>query len=254
MLSTALAAAAGRTAPGCVLVFLTVLTGQLSIGWSNDAVDAARDQRSRRSGKPVATGLVAGRTVATAAGAALVACVPLSLANGLAAGIAHLLGVAGGWAYNLGLKRTWLSWVPYATSFALLPAFIVLGLPGAALPPLWLLAAGALLGVSAHLFNVLPDLDDDRAEGVLSLPVRLGRSRTRWTGCALLMATAIVLVFGPPGEPGGLSYAGLVLATTLAVWAAVAGRDPQSRLPFVLVIVAATVNVALLIGQGTVLA
>ena len=49
-------------------------TGQLSIGWSNDAIDAERDARAARSDKPVASGEVPRRTVALAGLAALVAC------------------------------------------------------------------------------------------------------------------------------------------------------------------------------------
>ena len=40
-----------------------------------------------------------------------------SLASGLLAGLAHLVGVAAAWAYNLGLKSTRISWVPYAVAF-----------------------------------------------------------------------------------------------------------------------------------------
>ncbi len=43
---------------------------------------------------------------------AAAACVPLSLASGWRAGVAHLVAVAGGWAYDLGLKRTVWSWLP----------------------------------------------------------------------------------------------------------------------------------------------
>ncbi|MFD0527700.1 hypothetical protein ACFQ1I_11740 [Kitasatospora arboriphila] len=101
---------------------------QLSIGWSNDCIDSARDTAAGRADKPLARGaLTAGaltpRAVGTAAAAALAAAVPLSLACGTRAGAAHLTGVAAGWAYNLRLKRTAASWLPYAVAFgALLPS------------------------------------------------------------------------------------------------------------------------------------
>jgi 4-hydroxybenzoate polyprenyltransferase len=252
VLSTVLAVASGRDARGCVLVACTVLTGQLSIGWSNDVLDVHRDRTTHRSDKPVATGEVTSRAVTLAAVSALVLCVPLSLANGLQAGTAHLVGVGGGWAYNLGLKRTWVSWLPYAVSFGLLPAFVVLGLPGAPAPPLWLVAAGSCLGVAAHMFNVLPDLDDDRATGVRSLPVLLGSTGARVVGCLLLVAVAVLLTFGPPGRPGAAGLFGLVLAAGLAVVAATAGRTAGSRLPFLLVILAAAVDLVLLVAAGAI--
>ena len=107
-----------------------MLTGQLSIGWCNDLVDRERDLAAGRRDKPLVTGIVRPRAVALCCGLAASACVPLSLASGWQAGLAHLAGVAGGWAYDLGLKRTWWSWLPYAVSFALLTAFLTLGLPG----------------------------------------------------------------------------------------------------------------------------
>ncbi|MBP0462146.1 hypothetical protein JFN87_32605, partial [Streptomyces bomunensis] len=52
------AAASGQTAPGCLLVTAAVLAGQLSVGWSNDAIDAARDVAAGRRDKPVVGGAV----------------------------------------------------------------------------------------------------------------------------------------------------------------------------------------------------
>ena len=147
-----------------------MLTGQLSVGWSNDVIDLDRDLAADRRDKPLVTGALPARAVAAAAGCALALCVPLSLASGWRAGMAHLTGVAAAWAYNLGVKRTALSWLPYALGFALLPAFVTLGLPGHPWPPPWLTAAGALLGVGAHFTNVLPDIDADLAAGIRHLP------------------------------------------------------------------------------------
>src|SRR5690606_933697 len=81
-LSAALAVAFGRTAGGVALVAAAVLAGQLSIGWSNDLLDAGRDRAAARTDKPVAAGLVGPRVVGVAAGVAGAACVGLSLANG----------------------------------------------------------------------------------------------------------------------------------------------------------------------------
>ncbi|MDP9182522.1 MAG: ubiquinone biosynthesis protein UbiA, partial [Actinomycetota bacterium] len=67
-----------------------VLSGQLSVGWSNDWVDAARDKAVGRADKPVVQGLPVS-TVRAAALLAAVACVPLSLLMGGYAGGAHLV-------------------------------------------------------------------------------------------------------------------------------------------------------------------
>ncbi|WP_042397514.1 UbiA family prenyltransferase [Streptacidiphilus carbonis] len=250
-LITALAAASGRDAPGCLLVALSVLTGQLSVGWSNDRVDMRRDLAAERRDKPLVTGAVPPAVVSAAAGSALLVCVPLSLANGVLAGTAHLIGVAAAWAYNLGVKATPLSWLPYALAFGLLPAFVTLGLPGHPWPPSWLTAAGALLGVGAHFTNVLPDIESDLAAGILGLPQRLGRRRSRSAAALTLLAASVVLVLGPPGTPNAAGWTGLAVTGALALATAVRlGTDPRSRLPFLATLGLATVDVALLLLRG----
>jgi 4-hydroxybenzoate polyprenyltransferase len=248
-LATAIAATSGRDLRGTALVAATVLTGQLSIGWCNDLVDRDRDLAAHRDDKPIATGTVSPRAVTWACAAAATACIPLSLASGWRAGICHLIAVAGGWAYNLGLKRTLLSWLPYATSFALLGAFLAFGLPGYPTPHLWVPLAGALLGVGAHFLNVVPDLDDDLRAGVLGLPQRLGATRARTGGAVLLAAAAAVVTFGP-GDPPPWSLAGLAGAVGLAAAGALTGRRAGSRLPFLLALATAAVTVALLVARG----
>ncbi|MDQ1668127.1 MAG: hypothetical protein QOE40_188 [Actinomycetota bacterium] len=249
-LATALSAVAGRPAGGVLVVALAVLTGQLSIGWSNDLLDQRRDRAAGRRDKPLVSGQVSARTVLLCCAAAVTACVPLSLASGWRAGLCHLVVVVGGWAYNLGLKRTVLSFLPYAVSFGSLTAFLALGLPGRPAPHAWLVAAGALLGLGAHFLNVLPDIEADRAGGVLGLPQRLGAVRSRASGALLLAAAAAAVTFGPAGRPPGWALVGLVAALLLAAAAALTGRQPGSRLPFLLALATAVVTVLLLIGRG----
>jgi 4-hydroxybenzoate polyprenyltransferase len=252
-LATALALAAGHSVGRTAVVAAAVLTGQLSIGWLNDALDVADDVAAGRSDKPVAAGTLARGPVLLATAVAALVCVPLSLASGIAAGLAHLGVVAGGWAYDLGLKRTPLSWAPYVLSFGLLPSYVVLALPGSPAPPPWLPVAGALLGSAAHLYNVLPDLDDDRAAGLRNLPVLLGAGATRVLGAGLLAAAGLILAFAPEGPAGPWGVGVAVLTTALAAAAALAGRDPRSEAPFVLVVLAAGLDLALLVGRGSVL-
>jgi 4-hydroxybenzoate polyprenyltransferase len=178
-MATALAVALEAGTGTTVLIALAFGSGQLSIGWSNDWIDAARDTATGRTDKPVARGAVAATTVARAAAVAAALTVPLSLALGLAAGIAHLVAVAAAWSYNLGLKSTVWSWAPYALAFGLVPAVVVLALPGHPSPPVWLVGVGALLGTGAHLANVLPDLEDDRVTGVRAGGSSAGPGRSR---------------------------------------------------------------------------
>ncbi|WP_193614226.1 UbiA family prenyltransferase [Nocardioides lijunqiniae] len=223
-----------------LLVGLAVMAGQLSVGWSNDLLDARRDRTVGRTDKPLASGELSERTVRAACVLALVAVVPLSLACGWEAGLVHLVLVASAWTYNLGLKATAWSWAPYAVSFGLLP--VVVALADDDLPPWWVPAAAALLGVGAHLVNVLPDLDDDAATGVHGLPHRIGRRRLPAAATAVLVLGSVVVTVGAGFTP--VALAGLGVVAALAV-VALAGRG---RTPFLAAIAIALVDVVTLVA------
>ncbi|MBD0421528.1 UbiA family prenyltransferase [Streptomyces sp. TRM S81-3] len=248
---TALAVAAGRGAAGSAAVAAAVLTGQLSVGWCNDAIDAQRDTVCARRDKPVATGELPGRTVAVAAGTALVLCVPLSLLSGPAAGAVHLVGTASGWIYNLRLKHTVLSPLPYAVGFGSLPAFVTLGLASPSWPAWWAVTAGALLGVGAHLVNVLPDIEDDLTTGVRGLPQRLGRPACRWLAPFVLLAAVGVVVAGPPGAADDSDRVLAAAAGTVAIAGTAVPSGAGSRWPFRAAIVVAGIAVAQLVLRGS---
>ena len=160
------------------------------------------------------SGAVNADTVWACAVIALFLCVPLSLANGWRAGLVHLAGVAAAWAYNLGLKATRA--VPAAVRDRLRrPAGVRRARPArpADARRLWLVAGGALLGVGAHFANVLPDMDDDVATGVVGaaappgpyrLGVRLGRR------CC--SPPTVSLALGPSGGSRAVAVVGSSLA------------------------------------------
>jgi len=253
-LATALAIGIGANPRTCVLIGAAVLTGQLSVGWSNDWIDAGRDLAVGRRDKPIVTGLVPVSVVRAAAAVALALCVPLSLATGWRAGSVHLIAVAAAWTYNLRLKNSRWSWAPYALSFGLLPAFVALALPGHPWPAAWALGAAALLGAGAHLANVVPDLEDDRLTGVRGLPHRLGGTRSSLLASSALLAATALIVLGPVGAPTALAWPGLVAAGGIvAAGGVVALTRRRSRVPFYLAIAVAAVDVVLLVQAGPLL-
>ena len=205
-MTVALAAAAalsGRPGVEVGLVAATVLTGQLTVGWLNDVVDRDRDRQVGRQDKPVAMGWIDPGTVVVATACAVLLVIPLSVANGTAAGVAHLAAVASAWLYNFWFKRTVLSWLPYAVSFGLLPAFLSYGGLGGGMhggpPTVAMTVLAALLGVGIHFLNVLPDLVEDRETGVTHLPLRIalriGAPRLLWvsvTWTALVGAGIVI--------------------------------------------------------------
>jgi len=125
-ISAGLCAVAWLTIGTAALVTATVLAGQLSIGWSNDYLDAPRDRAAGRADKPIAAGQVGRHVVGSAALIALAATVVLCGFLGWPGGLAALGTALCGWAYNLGMKGTALSWLPYAIAFGFLPAVATL--------------------------------------------------------------------------------------------------------------------------------
>lgn len=248
--ATLLAVAVGRGALGSLAVGSAVLAGQLSIGWSNDYLDRSRDLATHRPDKPIAVGLVAPGLVRRAAGLAAVCCLPLSLLSGVGPAILHVVAVGSGWAYNVRLKATAGSPLPYAVSFGLLPAFVVAGLPHHPTPPAWLVLVGALLGVGAHFANVLPDLADDLRTGVVGLPHRIGRLASVLLAGSLLALASVVLALAANGLPGWLRAAvvPITAAGGLAGW--LAGRRQGSRAAFLAVIWVAAADVVFLLLGG----
>lgn len=245
VLSVLLSVVAGLSPGRVVLVASAVLAGQLSVGWCNDLVDESRDRAVGRGDKPVAAGEVSSRAVRAACTASVVAVVALSFACGTGAGVVHLLCVASAWAYNLRLKATVWSWVPYALSFGGLVVFVWLAGQPPALPPWWMPVAAGLLGVGAHLLNVLPDLDDDARTGVRGLPHRIGARALPRVATAVLLAASVVVVVGAgPARPSSV----MVLAV-VGVLALVALAGP-GRLPFLAAVGIALADVGLLVLAG----
>ncbi|HEX2143448.1 MAG TPA: UbiA family prenyltransferase [Glycomyces sp.] len=251
---TAVAAglAAGTDLPLDLVLTITaaIFAGQLSVGWLNDFVDARRDAEVGRMDKPVATGAIAPRPVLIGFIASAVAAVALTAPSGPAATLAHVAALASAWAYDLGVKATAFSAVPFAFSFGMLPAIVSLGLPGAPLPPLWLMGGAAALGCAAHFVNVLPDFADDAATGVRGLPHRLGPLASRLGAAALVLTASALLVFGPSGTPDPLALTAVPLAAAILTAGLLLGRKARSRAAFRAVMLVALIDVALLLFTG----
>lgn len=251
--SAVLAVRAGPSWGGGLLVVAAVLCGQLSIGWANDWLDAARDRSVGRADKPAA---VDGELVPVVRLVALVALglsVVLSLLCGLLAGLVHVVaGVGSGWAYDLGVKRTPWSWAPYLVAFGTLPAFVWLAtsprwasVSDARWASWWLSLAVALLGVGAHLVNAVPDLAADLATGVRGLPQRLGEAWALRVAALLLVGSSLVVVVGPGFPPPVWSWFALGGAAVLATL----GVRLGGRAGFRAVICVAAVDVILLLAR-----
>jgi 4-hydroxybenzoate polyprenyltransferase len=234
------------------LLGLVMALDQASVGLSNDWIDADRDRAVGRRDKPVARDDIPEALARNVAFAAAIASVLVSIPLGWPALVAHLVFLVSAWCYNGGLKGTPVSVLPYLVSFGILPSIAALAAPQPALAPWWAMAAGGLLGAGAHFANVLPDLDDDARTGIRGLPHRLGRVPALVVTWAALLAAAASLAFGI-GLDTPLGVAGLAVAAVIAFAGFVLGmRRAPTRVLFRLVILAALVDVAMLVAAGAV--
>jgi 4-hydroxybenzoate polyprenyltransferase len=88
----------------------------------------------------------------------------------------HFLGLLSATAYNVKLKSTLLSVVPYIVSFGALPWAIYVA--AGSRPPTWIVLGFILISSAFHFLNVLKDIDTDIAQGIMGLPQVLGRTKS----------------------------------------------------------------------------
>jgi 4-hydroxybenzoate polyprenyltransferase len=252
---TALALALGLSIglpPGrLALLVVAVFCGQLSVGLSNDAIDAHRDRAVGRTDKPIAAGVVAPGVALQVAVATLVIALGASVPLGAGFVAAHAFSLASAWIYNAGAKATPLSVVPFVVSFGVFPSFATLAAPEPHLAPGWAWVAGSALGAAMHLTNVLPDLDDDEATGIRGLPHRLGARVSALTASACLLVGALAVLLAPGGTPSAVAwpfFAAAVLAAIATAGGALLRRP--GRALFRLAMLAALLLAAQLVVSG----
>jgi 4-hydroxybenzoate polyprenyltransferase len=218
-MTVAMAFLAERSPDAAVVAALGVgmLCYQFAIGVANDVVDVEDDARWK-PWKAIPRGVVSRRAatvlVAAFSGAGVAATSALSpMAWGIGVG-----GLACGLAYDVSLKRTPLSWVPFAIAFPLVPVWVFAALDAWDSLLWWVFPLGALLGLALHLANQAPDVPKET--GSAGLAHRLGTARAANLSLGLVGVAGIgasaVLLFAGAGTQALLVAAAVLLAGTLA--------------------------------------
>ncbi|MFZ9976188.1 MAG: UbiA prenyltransferase family protein [Candidatus Limnocylindrus sp.] len=215
--AAALATVAGAGPSAAGLVALTMLGVHTCIGASNDYLDRHRDRG--RPEKPIASG-----ALPPSAGL-LLSAVGITVGLVAAAQVSTLtfaLAVTGalvGATYNVWLKHTALSWLPFALGVSIIPAFAWSTVSSVLPTPILTLSLISLPGGAAlALQNSLADRALDLQSGMRSAVVRLGE-RTAFGVLALLHLVSLtaLLAFAPGNtSPATLAVAALLLAIGVA--------------------------------------
>jgi 4-hydroxybenzoate polyprenyltransferase len=230
------------------VIGLAMLFQQFSVGLSNDWLDYERDLASGRKDKPSVTGQVRVSEIRLSAVLSAALALVISFLLNPAAGWLMVLMLIIGWAYNRGMKSNWSSAIPYALGFGTIPIFVGLSAGFQTEIPIWVVVAAMLLGVSAHFANALPDLVEDKANGVNALPHILGQRMS----AVVIPITALAANFLVVTQSANLSTVaaviGVVLATSFVGLASLLSLRPKPpRIVFPLLILASFVNVVLLV-------
>lgn len=189
---------------------------QFGIGAVNDLVDAPTDAHSK-PGKPIPAGLVRGGTARVVAALAFAGGLVLSALSGPLTLLVAVLVSGVGLTYDLVLKGTSWSWTAFAIGIPLLPVYAWIGATGT-LPIAFsiLLPAAVAAGVALAVANGLVDLEGDRAAGVESIVVRLGRERAVRASRLLHGGVAVTALLGLAAF-GGRGLALAVVAAGIAL-------------------------------------
>ena len=176
-------------------VAIAIFAGQLVVGWSNDFIDAPLDIAAERTKKPIVSKEINPEQLKKSIVFALIAALLFSLFSplGITGTLVHFLGILSATFYNLKLKPTILSPLPYIVSFGALPWAIYL--PAENQPPLWLYLDFMIIAVAFHFFNVLKDFQWDINQGILGLPQRLGKNVSLIISISLVVSALLVFIF-----------------------------------------------------------
>jgi len=169
-----------------LFIALAILLGQFVVGWTNDLVDFPTDKAALRLKKPLVAGTITVATLRICIGIALLGALIVSLLSplGVSGSAIHFLGLLSATAYNLKLKSTLFSVVPYMISFGALPWAIYVAAETS--PPIWIVLGFILIASAFHFLNVLKDMESDVGLGILGLPQVIGRKKS--------VAVAIILI------------------------------------------------------------
>jgi 4-hydroxybenzoate polyprenyltransferase len=226
--------ASGGTGWGpAFLIGLSIFLIHAAIGSLNDFLDIELDRRTRPD-KPLVRGDLSPRGAFLISAGAAVVGVGLSASFGLPVLLISIVVLAAGLAYDLWLKGTLVSWMPYGIAIPALPVWGFLA--AGQFTPVLLLSfpLGILIALALYLANTIPDIEGDTDFGIAGLAQRLGVVRSlvvTWVCFGLTMAllalTPVLL-----GNDPALLWPGIGAGAVLLAAMVVDDRANRSQASF----------------------
>jgi 4-hydroxybenzoate polyprenyltransferase len=174
---------------------ITVLMTQISISALNDWADRDRDAQAQRR-RPVALGRISSPAALVVAIVFAIASLAAAMAFGGWPVLLVATGLAAGWSYDLVLKPTPFSVLPFAIGFPLLALWVAVAADRPLRAPLVLLLGGVPLAVAIHLADAIPDRGIDARAGLRTPAVALPYPMAEILAGSLLFAGIGVAYIG----------------------------------------------------------
>ena len=176
-------------------MLMMMFFAQSAIGVTNDVFDEELDAVAK-PWKPIPSGVVSMQIARSVAVVLVLTALAFAATLGAAAFALDMLGLACGLAYDMALKRSTLSAAPFMIAIPTLPLWVWVSLDRWDAALWWIIPLGALIGLSLHLANTLPDIESDAAHGVRGLAHRLGERASMqlaWSCFAAALALAVAI-------------------------------------------------------------
>ena len=202
-----------------VAVVLAMAAIQVAVGIFNDYCDRDLDSVAKPH-RALPAGLVSPRHALITGWMAVAIGLGAAATLGLPSMLVLALGGGMGILYSVRLKRTVLSWLPYAVAYPIVPVWVWVSLGKFRPESLLIFPATIPFSVGIHLCNQLRDYDEDSAQGVMGVVQHLGKVTAGRLCFALLLAGPLpALVFALEQDAGAI----LLWIAVLFHWILVAG-------------------------------
>jgi 4-hydroxybenzoate polyprenyltransferase len=195
-------------------LLLAMAAIQTSVGIFNDYYDRDLDAVAKPY-RALPAGLVSAQSAYRAAWIAVALGLGAAATLGLSSMLVLALGAAMGFLYSARLKRSVLSWLPYAIAYPMVPLWVWVSL-GKFRPEMFLIYPTAIpFSLGVHLCNQLRDYDDDTQQGMRGLTQHLGKQTASWICVSLLLLSPVPPLVTAYGHWGG---AQVFLLSVLIHW------------------------------------
>ncbi|MEE8577392.1 MAG: UbiA family prenyltransferase, partial [candidate division Zixibacteria bacterium] len=195
-------------------IVAAIVFSQISIGCMNDFCDREEDS-ILKPWRPIPSGRISTRTAVLISGLAFLLAVSIGATFGILGVAGILVGAGSGYAHNIKLKSTVISWLPFLVGFLVHPTWI------------WVVTDHDLtiefaeklvyllpLIFGIHIANQLPDIEDEKY-GVAGLVHRLQPKKAIWLASTSLTCAPLVMMIPIAPDvfvyPRHLIFPGLVI-------------------------------------------